>query len=201
MLRFRLVAGLVTTIALTACSASSSTSETTVAPTTPTTPATSPASTAIEPTTVPSTEPSTQAGTTDLPEPDAIETPVTPNADGSFTLESVGLTFTLPEGFVMVGEAFEGGFAATRDEPDSAELQVFPCPDCTPDEMDDGETTLTDVTIDGYPAVIGETSVEGAPTKGVLILADGQLSGAIMVGDNIDESWQEFVDSIKITPL
>lgn len=126
----------------------------------------------------------------------------TENGDGSFTLESVGLTFVVPSGFAAADQQLDEGFVAAREGADEAVLYVFPCPECTREEMDDGETTLTDITIDGQPAVVGETAIDdGETAKGVVILVDGQQAIATMFGPNIDAAWDEFIASIKITPI
>lgn len=135
------------------------------------------------------------------PDPEAAaSTPTETSApqDGPITIEEAGLTFTFPDGFITDGVADEdGGYSAARTS-DFALAIVFPCPTCTRTQITEGGS-FEDIDIDGKPTVVTKVDGPEGPTYIALILAaKGQKIIATMVGEDVDDSWQELLDSIKI---
>lgn len=116
------------------------------------------------------------------------------------TLDDIGISFTMPADLVEDDAVTEGGsWSASRlGRLDSAGLVVFPCPGCTRDDVDDGTSSISDTTVDGYPAIRADDPEVG--TYSLLIFADGREIGVTMITSDPETEWRDLVDSIEIVP-
>lgn len=117
-------------------------------------------------------------------------------ADG--TVSTLGLSFMLPDGFEITESLEPEWFSAGRLDSDVAGLFIWPCPHCSERTMEDEQTEPTAIEIDGYSALVVETT-NGLSSHRLLILADDRSVMARMLGTDIDDAWQEFLDSVRVT--